>query len=52
MLKHYVDQLLEKDEKKDIRFEELEDRLQSMELSTGARDQLVKKCKLLINFLR
>ena len=44
-MKKYLDELLEKDEKYEIRFEEMEDRVQRMELSTGARDQLVKKGK-------
>jgi len=43
MLKKFVDQLLEKDEKNEIHFEELEDRVQRVELNTGVREQLVKK---------
>lgn len=42
-LKKFVDQLLEKDEKNEIHFEELEDRVQRVELNTGVREQLVKK---------
>lgn len=44
-LKEYVDDLLAKDEKNDIRFEEMEDRVMRVEQSTGVRDQMVKKCK-------
>ena len=35
-----------KDQKNGVRFEELEDRIQRMELATGVREQLVRKGKL------
>ena len=37
-MKQYVDDLLAKDEKNDIRFEEMEDRMMRVEQSTGVRD--------------
>ena len=45
-IKEFVDQLLEGREKDGIRFEELEDRVQRMELNTGVREQLVRKGNL------
>ena len=49
-MKKFVDQLLEGAEKSEIRFEELEDRVQRMELNTGVREQLVRKGKFNCQF--